>query len=327
MKNVRTLGICLIAAFALAAIAATTASAEKLPAWGQCEVAENHEGKFGDTNCTVPTRKVFGKYNGGYEWYPLAETAHESPGLGSSLKYTNAAKNSGILQPVSETTLTFADGDKLTCGALESETSVPLTGPRGTTIAPDLAFPECRNEADQECHSLDAAYPYTITLSDNAFRNGDEKAEGETEYGGSWIGQLAYIEGKRTVEPSVGMVYKVELPKEHESFTVQINCEGGEGERALSFVIGGHRSGEELTMPISPVNEMSPAFTTEFRQSGGVQLPASLEGHATKPIEALVDAERWEPIGIEATMLFPTELYNESAHNHKREELELKATP
>ena len=45
MKNVRTLGICLIAAFALTAIVATTASAERLPAWGQCEVAENHEGR------------------------------------------------------------------------------------------------------------------------------------------------------------------------------------------------------------------------------------------------------------------------------------------
>jgi hypothetical protein len=37
MRNVRTLGIRLVAAFALTATAAATASAEELPAWGQCE--------------------------------------------------------------------------------------------------------------------------------------------------------------------------------------------------------------------------------------------------------------------------------------------------
>jgi hypothetical protein len=329
MKNVRTLGICLIAAFALTAIAATTASAERLPAWGQCEATESGTGgRYADSACTQPVRKVYGVYPGGFEWYPLTEAAHESTGLISDLEYKGAAFERGIVQPVSEMTLTFADGRRLTCEGLEPEAEVPLTGPRGTAIAPDLSFPGCHTEAGDACHSIDTRTSGTaITISAVAWENGEEKADGEEGYGPSWLGKLAFVEGRRTTDPSVGMVYKVELPKEHQTFTAQINCEAGEGEQVLSFVIGGHRGGEELTMPITPVNEMSPSFTTEFRQAGGVQQPASLEGHATKPIEALVAAERWEPIGIEATMLFPAEIYEHNAHDHTRHELELKATP
>jgi hypothetical protein len=326
MKRVRTLTLCLIAAFALTAIAATTASAEKLPAWGQCEKVEpGREGKYADPGCTEPVKKVYKEYRGGYEWYPLPETSNLSYGHDSKLKYTNAAFNSGIFQPVSETTITFADGHEITCGGLESETRIVLTGPHGTTIAPDLAFGNCREDSAShgECHTLDADSPEEITVSVSANENGREKADGEEGYGPSWNGTMAYIEGKRTSNPVVGMVYTTQ--EKEQPFLQQLVCEESEGIHAVK--VGGRRRGEELVMPIEPVNQMSPSFTARFSQSGGVERPASLEGKAVKPVEALVNAERWESIGFETTMLFPTELYNNSAHNSNREELELKATP
>jgi hypothetical protein len=333
MKRVRTLTLCLIAAFALTAIAATIASAEKLPAWGKCEVAEKHEGKYADAGCTEPTKKVFGKPAGGYEWYPLAETSKLPYGEDSKLNYTNSAfEEDGILQPVSEITIAFADGHKITCGALEPETKIILTGAHATTIAPYLRFRGCHDDSSGgECHTLDARSTGEITASVVAWENGKEKSFGkkyeeeeEETFGPSWNGTMTFIEGKRTSNPVVGMVYTTQ--EKEQPFLQQLVCEGSEDIHAAK--VGGHKRGEELVMPIEPVNVMSPSFTARFSQSGGVGQPASLEGKAVKPVEALVNAERWETVGFETTMLFPTELYIGAANrDRQREELELKATP
>jgi hypothetical protein len=325
-KRVRTLGICLIAAFAITAIAATSASAEKLPAWGQCEVAENHEGRYGDAGCTQPTRKVFGKYNGGYEWYPLAETSKLPYADDSVLRYTNQAfEQHGLVQPVSETTITFADGDRITCEALHPETKIVLTGAHGTAIAPDLAFRGCHDDSSGgECRTLDGRSTGEITASVVAFVNGVEKANGEEEEGPSWNGTMTFIEGKKTSNPVVGMVYKTQ--EKGQPFLQQLVCEDSEDIHAVH--VGGHKNGEQIVMPIEPVNQMSPSFTAKFSQSGGAEQPASLEGKPVKPLEAEVNAERWETVGFETTMLFPTELYvGPVNHNNQPEELELKATP
>jgi hypothetical protein len=324
VRYVRMVGLCLAAGVVLAACAATVASA-RLPEWGKCEATESGTGgKYADAGCTEPVRKVYKSYPGGYEWYPLAETSKLRYGEDSKLKYTNAAFNSGIQQPVSETTITFADGQKISCGALQSETVIVLTGARTTTIAPDLTFGGCRDDSSHgECHTLDARYPEEITASTSAWENGLEKSRGEPEYGPSWNGTMTYIEGKQTSHPVVGIVYKTQ--EKHQPFLQQLVCEESE---IHGVKIGGHKIGEELTLSISPLNTMSPSFTAGLRQSEGRQLPSALEGHSTKPVEALVDAERWETVGFETTMLFPTELYvGPVNHNHQREELELKATP
>ena len=326
MNKVRTLALCLLAAFAFTALAASTASAETLPAWGKCEVAENHEGKYGDAGCTEHVGKVYGHYIGGYEWYPLADSSGLGYGEDSSLKYTGGAlENQGILQPVSETTITFADGNRITCEQLRVETLVPLTGPHRTTVAPHLAFDGCHeNSSGHECDTTDASTPEEITLSTSAFENGAEKQEGNTAAGPSWNGTMTFIEGKRTSSPVVGIVYRTQ--EKGEPFMQQLVCEESEDIKAVK--VGGVKPGEEIVMPIEPVNQMSPSFTAKLRQSGGVEQPASLEGKAVKPLQALVNAERDETVAFEATMLFPTELYvGPINHNHKREELELKATP
>jgi hypothetical protein len=305
-RHLRTLTLCLLAAFALTAIAATTASAEKLPAWGQCEPTESGTGgRYADAACTQPVKKVYGSYPGGFEWHPLGTEKH------SSLEYE---ERDGP-QPVDEATITLHNGQQIVCEGLAGETQIVLNGPHVTTKAPHFEFGGC-HDSEGECHTTDTIVSAGI---------GDATAwyHGAEEEPGTWDGTTSFIEGKTNPSPVVGILYKTEHPRE--PFLQQIDCEG---EAIHAIAVGGDKSGEELTVELSPVNTMSKAFTGDLRQSGGVQLPAALEGHATKPIEALVNAERWETIGFEATMLFPATYAGfDNAYNDNREELELKATP
>lgn len=65
MKRIRIAGLCLVAVFALAAVAASAASAS--PEYGRC-VAQKH-GKYSDGACTVLDEKK-GKPKGSKEWVP-----------------------------------------------------------------------------------------------------------------------------------------------------------------------------------------------------------------------------------------------------------------
>jgi hypothetical protein len=306
MNKVRTLGLCLIAAFALTATAAATASAEELPAWGQCEPTESGTGgRYADANCTQPVRTVYGQYPGGFEWHPLGTENY------SALMYEEDNRP----QPVNEATITLANGQEIKCEGLFPGTQIVLNGPHVITKAPYFEVDGCHT-SEGECHSTDTL-AFAGIGSKTAWRNGIEDEPG------TWKGTMSYIEGKKSANPVMGIVYKTEHPRE--PFLAQIVCEG---EAIHGLAVGGKKSGEELTTELTPVNVMSGSFTADLRQSGGVQLPSALEGRPTKPIEALVNAERWETVGFEATMLFPeVDAEFGSAYNHKRDEFELKATP
>src|ERR1700730_1069338 len=66
MKRIRIVGLCLIAAFVMTAVAAATASAA--PDYGKCTKAAAGKGTKSSATCTVA------KVGGSYEWEPL--TAH-----------------------------------------------------------------------------------------------------------------------------------------------------------------------------------------------------------------------------------------------------------
>ncbi len=65
MRHVRMLGLCLVAVFAVAAVAATSASA--LPEFGQCYAKAG--GKYSDRNCQTKAKKGKGEY----EWRKATE--------------------------------------------------------------------------------------------------------------------------------------------------------------------------------------------------------------------------------------------------------------
>ena len=79
MKHVKLLGLCLIAVFALTAVAASAAQAEG-PEWGRCVKLAKDKGKYKDSNCTELEGKTNGKgvfkakAKGFYEWEGNANT-------------------------------------------------------------------------------------------------------------------------------------------------------------------------------------------------------------------------------------------------------------
>ena len=58
MRHVRMLGLCLVAVFAVAAVAATSASA--LPEWGSAK--QRAGGKYSDSNCTKKAKPGTGTF-------------------------------------------------------------------------------------------------------------------------------------------------------------------------------------------------------------------------------------------------------------------------
>jgi hypothetical protein len=73
MRHLRMVGLCMVAVFAIAAVAATSASA--LPEFGECYVQAKHEGKYANAGCTVKAKKVSEKFTGEYEWRKVTEIA------------------------------------------------------------------------------------------------------------------------------------------------------------------------------------------------------------------------------------------------------------
>jgi hypothetical protein len=71
VRHVRMLGLCLVAVFAVVAVAASSASASG-PEWGHC-VAQK-KGKYSDSNCTT-LDVVKGKNKGSHEWVGGAGSA------------------------------------------------------------------------------------------------------------------------------------------------------------------------------------------------------------------------------------------------------------
>jgi hypothetical protein len=76
MRHLRMVGLCLVAVFAMTAIAATSASA--LPEFGKCVVQAKHEGKYANSNCTVKAKKVNEKFTGEFEWVKATSLPNKS---------------------------------------------------------------------------------------------------------------------------------------------------------------------------------------------------------------------------------------------------------
>lgn len=303
MRYMRMAGLCLaVVSIVMAAMAAGAQG--KLPEWGKCEpTAEGTGGKYGNAGCTIPVKKVYNKYPGGYEWHPLPEHAK------ASLSYPSAGGPKPE-QPVSKTTFTLApSGRTVTCGPLRLEGQIPLEGPR-LTKAPFFSFVQCADNEGEECRTTEASESGEIATT----APWEHGVFGET---GSWNGTTRYIESRKGTEPVVGIVYKTEESRGF--FVGLIVCEG----EIHSIAVGGDKRNEMLTTTITPVNKMTHEYTATLRQSGGVQLPAAIERHPTVPLHAKVNSGEWETMGIEATMLFPAT----SGEGSSETGLELKATP
>jgi hypothetical protein len=290
VKRVRTLGILLAAVFALGAPTAAGASA-KLPEFGGCEAAPNHEGKYADAGCTEPLKKVYDKYTGGYEWN-TGEQFHRGEGL---VPYTFEG---GEIGP---TTFETTSGKKIECtGGELGETAI--LGPKAVGEVLTF-FTGCEAEG-QECAGkfLEAG-----TISDQpVWRVGE-----------GFKGELVYVAGKGTSTPTVGLTltafrkagevyedsHKEIVTATGNLFTVV--CEGPLGTVEIGGAGGkkGEKSkGNTVISLISPIDEMTKEYTQTFAETGGVQEPGAAEKGKPLTLQMFLGNEnKWVQMGLAST--------------------------
>ena len=304
MRNVRTLGHLPRRLFALAAIGATSASAKStLPEWGGCGLARNletsepdHEGKYGNANCTDPVKPLYGKYDGEYEWY-TGEQFELFPGFYGLAEYD--FRNGGIGPTTFETT----KGKKIQCAGGDLLQAHVATRKKSTK---SVSFSKAANPNTSRAARRIILAPGTITN------------ELEWSHGEGFKGELVYLSGKKTANPKVGLTLKAyrkpgEETPYHEIasgalFTVI--CEGPLG----SLEIGGaggkkeeKSKGNTVVSLIEPVDQMTTEYTETFAQTAGVQEPAPEKGKL-KTLQMFIGNENeWFQMGFASTFQLPPE--------------------
>jgi hypothetical protein len=169
MKLVRLVGLCLVVAFTINAVAAAAASAE-VPEFGRCLKVEGvkvgkktvYNGGYSNPPCTIPN----GEKKGRYEW---------SAGGGAKKKFTGEF-GATILAPVTKGTIECAGGSS------EGE----YTGAKTETVT--LTLESCEAlPAHQSCQNVGSAVGEVKTMSLN--------------------GELGFI-NKTAIPPAVGLDLK-----------------------------------------------------------------------------------------------------------------------
>ncbi len=238
MRHVRTLGLCLIAAFMMSAVASATASAN-LPEWGKCVKVPveingklKTKGKYVDANCTEKTG------TGEYEF----------------LKGTSGTPNTAFtaVQTTEKALLETAIGIDVECNSTVATGSI--SGSKEVSGV-SVTFEGCR-------------LPLLSFTCESFFRNEFPNKyvynEGEIVTRGL-KGTLGYISGKGTATPSVGLSL---IPEEKKGLFAEFVC-GTEnsGVGVLIVRVGAKENkggGDSIISPITPVNQMGTALTQTY---------------------------------------------------------------
>lgn len=283
MRRSRTVLLVVTAVAVLSGAGASSASAIQ-PEIGKCEAAPG--GRFRDSGCTVPARKVHGTYNGSFEWVRWEQQANLEPAaLVGGMKFQTAA------------------GKKIECSSSGPATYMRFAGP-SSVRTPYWELEGCQSEG-QECESNLASTRGEIN---NFYAWFEEPAEEGGPIPG-WDAHLGSI--TRGDSPSVGISYTV---RNGERAFEPIVCQGTVGTVWLGGTAkDGHDS---FISTITPVNKMTDEFTETFSESApGVQSPDKLVGRPKEALQALVE-NRWEPVAISGGF----------AEHVEGRELEIKAT-
>jgi len=290
------LGLCLVAVFAVAAVAATSASA--LPEWGKCVAQAG--GKYKDAACTEKAAKGAGEF----EWkkgstLPNDHFQGENVGSGGVLStqlYLCSAENEAVRERlVSEGACTAGGGSvvKFIEAKIECETEHNTGEAVGKNKVANVSvrFRGCKLFGSAPCS------------------NGPESGEVQVN---PLKGELGYINKS---EKKVGLL--LEPAKKHGDFA-SFNCAGilttvvgvGSTKQGAWYKPESHGGYDGIISPISPVNTM----TTKYEQVYTVNpetfenIPSKFEG---KHIELLEDftynselprySTMWSPSGEEIT--------------------------
>jgi hypothetical protein len=302
-------GLCLVAVLAMAAVAATSASA--LPEWGKCESKAG--GKYSDLNCTK--KAALGK--GTFEWKKgkeLKPVHFEGENLGSG----------GVL-------ITQLRG----CATGEPEILAGrVTRAKCKEIGKEIEFTEFHPKIECE-HEVDSGE----IAGTNTVKNVNVKFTGCKLFGSAPCSN-GPVEGEIDVNPLKGLLGYISKPEhkvglllepaiKHGEFA-KFSCAGvittvvGVGNKTEGAYYEPETTGgyDGLISSIAPVNTMTSAYTQVYTASEATwgNVPTKFEG---KHIELLEDylyspeqpgqTEMWSRAGEEIT-----------AVNHSAEEGEIK---
>jgi hypothetical protein len=258
-----------------AGTAAGAWATERLPEFGSCEAAPGHEGKYADAGCTLPVAKVYGKYNGSYEWHTGGLEGYNFEG--------------GKIGPA---TFETTSGRKIACSGGELY-QLQIEG--STKVRKILSiFYGCEAEG-QPCSSKFQS-------------EGEISDEMQWLKGEAFKGELVYLSGKKTTTPTVGLTL-TSFTQGAPLFTVV--CEGSLGTVEIGGA-GGKKTekskGNAVVSVISPIDQMvgegepTSAFTQTFAQTSGVQEPAGAEKGKAKSLQMYLGNEnRWVQMGMGTT--------------------------
>jgi len=230
------LGLCLVAAFAMSAVATATASAA-LPEWGKCVKFVNQHGKnvgnYENPGCTKKTEVA---KTGAWQWQPAPKSipnpAFTSHG-GQAVLETTSGPFTAVTCSTEEATGNLAGSKEV------REVSVLFKG----------------------CHlSLTTNEGTFFTCGNQLLPPQGEGKEGEIRTR-KLRGKLGFISGKGEESPSVGLSLE---PEEKRSLFAIFAC----AERYLFVRVGVFPKGkgnDSVISPIGPVNAMSIANTQTYK--------------------------------------------------------------
>jgi hypothetical protein len=270
VRHVRMLGLCLAAACAIVAVAATSASA--LPEWGQCFAKKG--GKYANSNCTEKAKAGAGEF----EFRKGTAIAHKG--------FTGAG-GTGVLNTLLETCKRENQKINEICGGEETDETIP-------------SYVECESEnAKGEASGTKDVSNVQVTfhgckLLGTASCNNTGK-EGEIKVN-TLKGTLGYI-NKSQHEVGVDLTpAKKKAPfAEFACSNGELNVAVGEGPNKWENSLGkvteqpyySKGGGDAIISPITPVNQMTSSFTQVYTtNTESENIPSKFEG---KPIQLLED--------------------------------------
>jgi hypothetical protein len=293
MRHLRMVGLALVAVFAIAAVAATSALA--LPEYGKCEVQAKHEGKYTNNNCTTKAKVVNLKPTGEFEWTPINKVT------GFNREFTNFNTPSENTPSTLTTNFrTCQPGEEKLAKCREGETEqhsgtilIECESNRVNGLFTEKSAKEVRNVLVRYRGCKGLGLPC-----------GNGSLEGQIETN-LLKGTLGYIT-KST--KAVGVDIKPQAGKEFAKF----NCANiiaiivGEGTEAEGPAYPPKGGGDGVIGVVTPVNSMVLKITTAFtaNEATSENIPSKFEG---KPIQVLEDwgnsisnpphASLWSPAG------------------------------
>ncbi len=266
MRHVRMIGLAAAAVLAVAAFAASSAFAAT-PEWGQCYAKAG--GKYANSNCTTKAKKGAGTY----EWRKGAQVAHK--------KFTGQG-GTGILNSYME--FCVRGNRDPACSEEQIEKEEPTVLPLYVECTTEHAVGEASGK--DEVANVVVVFKGCKALGSLPCSNSSNAEEVKVNV---LKGELGFI-NKSNDEVGVDLT-----PVAKKGSFAQFNC--GEiltttvgvstSKKETPVYPGKKGGGDGIISPITPINQMSDAFTQTYTTTEADEnIPNKFEGKALQVLEA-----------------------------------------